>query len=151
VPFTDVLQERLNGNEKAFNTSGGRLERSVDGLTLSVTCEWMEKSMASLKADVGAVEKSLKADMGSVEKVMVSALNEKMGAVEKSLKADVGAVKESLKADVGAVEKSLKAEISSLNYTLRTLLEGLLLVVIFRPLAEPLVKKGSEIVAKTLD
>jgi len=33
----------------------------------------------------------------------------------------------------------------------RTLLGGLLLVVIFRPLAEPLVKKGSEILAKTMD
>jgi hypothetical protein len=67
--------------------------------------------------------------VGAVEKVLVSALNEK----------------------VGAVEKFLAAEMSSLNWTVRTLLGGLLLVVIFRPLAEPLVKKGSEILAKTMD
>ncbi len=105
----------------------------MDGLTHSVIGTFadkingMEKSV--FKADVGAVEKSLKADVGAAEKVMVSALNEK----------------------VGAVEKSLKAEMSSLNWTVRTLLGGLLLVVIFRPLAEPLVKKGSEILAKTMD
>jgi hypothetical protein len=114
--------------------------------------------MNGINDKVGA----LKADMGAAVKVMVSALNEKVGAVEKSLKADVGAVKESLKADVGAMEKSLKAdvgavekslaaEMSSLKWTVRSLLGGLLLVFIFRPLAEPLVKKGSEVLAKTLD
>ncbi len=114
----------------------------MDGLTNSVTGTFTDKmngineKVGALKADVGAVEKSLKADVG---------------AVEKSLKADVGAVEKSLKADVSAVKESLKAEMSSLNYTVRTLLGGLLLVVIFRPLAEPLVKKGSEVLAKTMD
>jgi len=61
-------------------------------------------------------------------------------------------VEKSLKADVGAVKESLAAEMSSLKWTVRSLLGGLLLVVVlFRPLAEPLVKKGSEVLAKTLD